>query len=313
MKALAAIFIIFCLGFINGCKGKSEKLKDHSKRQVETVVSSGFKLNYFIEGSGYPCIVVSEGEAISKAISKELKNHFKFIFLNSRYNIADQGITDKVTFDLLADDVDQVRRSLRLEKTGVIGISLGGLIALEYARKYPQNTTFVIMNGTPPYFNEHLMNIAQSYWEANASEERKIAYTEKMKIIYSDSLNILNSSDAGILTYILNGPKYWFDYNYDATPLFKDTYWNMSLFNCLSALMSTYDIEQDKPVEVPVFLALGKHDYVVPYMSWDDQKEKIPNLAINLFEKSGHWSFLEEEELFRKRVIDWFENLKIKN
>jgi hypothetical protein len=53
-------------------------------------------------------------------------------------------------------------------------------------------------------------------------------------------------------------------------------------------------------------------DYLVPYTLWDDQKDKIPNLSINLFERSGHYSFFEEEELFRNRINDWIEKLGIK-
>lgn len=79
MKTSITILIMFCLCLLNGCKGnpgKSEKKTDFSERKTGTVLSNGTKLNYFIEGEGYPCIVVIEGELIYKAISKELKKSF---------------------------------------------------------------------------------------------------------------------------------------------------------------------------------------------------------------------------------------------
>lgn len=317
MKTSITILIMFCLCLLNGCKGKSSKSgekPDSLQRITGTVSINETELNYFIEGEGYPCIVVTEGELISHAMSKELKKQFKFIFMNARMNIANPGEIDKITFNLLTEDVDLVRKTLNLEKVGVFGHSVAGLIALEYARNYPQHTNFVIMNGTPPYVNERYNDINKTYWEANASEERKKALTERWKGISRDSLNKVGSSDAGKLVYILNSPRGFFDYKFEPTILLKDTYWNMGVLNHIFGnLMVTYDLKQDKPIEAPVFLSLGKQDYMVPFIMWDDQKEKIPTLSLNLFEKSGHYPFFEEEKLFRSKVIDWLEKLKIKN
>jgi len=38
---------------------------------------------------------------------------------------------------------------------------------------------------------------------------------------------------------------------------------------------------------------------------WDDYKDKLPNLSYNLFEKSGHYPQLEEQDLFDKKLIAW--------
>ena len=55
----------------------------------------------------------------------------------------------------------------------------------------------------------------------------------------------------------------------------------------------------------PVFLALGKYDFVCPFYLWDSDKDRLPNLSYNLFEKSGHFPMLEEQELFDKKLTDW--------
>jgi proline iminopeptidase len=72
--------------------------------------------------------------------------------------------------------------------------------------------------------------------------------------------------------------------------------------------MRNYRLVQDDPIQAPIFLALGKFDFKVPYIVWNFQKEKIPTLSYNLFEKSGHYSFYEEEELFRTKVLAWMED-----
>ncbi len=46
----------------------------------------------------------------------------------------------------------------------------------------------------------------------------------------------------------------------------------------------------------------------VPYYMWDGIKGEFPYLSYIFFEKSGHWVFLEEQELFYKKLIEWVES-----
>jgi proline iminopeptidase len=308
--------IAYGVCFLIGCrenKVKSGNENEYLKRENGSVISKGITIDYFIQGVGLPIIVVTEGELISKTISNELKKHFKFIFVNARVNLANPGEIGNISFRLFAEDIDLIRRSLNLKKVGIFGHSISGIIALEYSREYPENTNFVIINGTPPYLNDRSAQIVKSFWEKNASEVRKKSFTQNWKGISRDSLDRIGSSETGKLIYKLNGPQCWYDYSFDPIYLLKDTYWNMNVWNHIfKNLMSNYDLKQVKPIKTPVFISLGMQDYLVPYTLWDDQKDKIPNLSINLFERSGHYSFFEEEELFRNRINDWIEKLGIK-
>ena len=127
MKSSTIILIIFFLCLVNGCKekvGGTQKTVDSSERESGTVLINGTELNYFIEGNGFPCIVVTEGELIAKSISNELKDHFTFIFINARMNVSYPEEIDRIYFDMLIEDVDQVRRALNHEKVSVFGHSI---------------------------------------------------------------------------------------------------------------------------------------------------------------------------------------------
>jgi proline iminopeptidase len=69
--------------------------------------------------------------------------------------------------------------------------------------------------------------------------------------------------------------------------------------------MVDYDIAKGQSVDTPVFLAIGRDDYQVPYSLWDNERTKLPRLSYNLFEKSGHYPMLEEQELFDKKLLEW--------
>ncbi len=65
------------------------------------------------------------------------------------------------------------------------------------------------------------------------------------------------------------------------------------------------DFTRGDQIKTPAFFALGRYYYVCPYYLWDDVKDKLPNLSCNLFENSGHYSMLEKQELFGKKLIEW--------
>jgi hypothetical protein len=48
---------------------------------------SGFKIPYFIEGHGIPCIIVSDAIPQKRALSQKLREYFKFIFIEQRISI----------------------------------------------------------------------------------------------------------------------------------------------------------------------------------------------------------------------------------
>lgn len=314
MKTSISTLILLSLCLLVCWKGKAQNTSQKvqaGRNEKSITMNDGTKLTYFVEGKGSPIVVVTEGELLANAISKDLKKNFKFIFINARMNVADPGDINKITFDVLIDDVEQVRQVLKLGKICVFGHSVSGLIALEYARKYPQFTSHIIMNGTPPYSDDRLAPICKTYWETSASAERKEIWIKNWNGVSRDSLDRLGTSEAGKLLYILDGPQCFYDYNFRATSLLKDVYWNMSVWNQIfKKLMINYEVSSGRSIDTPIFLSLGRFDYFVPSLAWGDQKGKIPNLTCYIFEKSGHYSFFEEEEEFRNFLVAWFDKTK---
>jgi len=56
---------------------------------------------------------------------------------------------------------------------------------------------------------------------------------------------------------------------------------------------------------VPLLVAHGRFDYVVPHFLWQDLVGTIPGAALRIFERSGHQPFCEEPDAFATIVGDW--------
>jgi proline iminopeptidase len=278
----------------------------HEDKSVGVVAVEGAELHYVIEGTGTPCLVLGHSESARRILSQELRNHFKFVFVDLRHEARSNSSLEisKITLDTYLDDIDKVRRTLGLDKTAVLGHSHHGLIALEYARKHPHNTTHVIMSGCTPYT---AWGAGDEFWESDASEERKMIFKQNWERLPQNVLAQLSPKERQVKTYVAMTPKLLYDpkgdlsYIVDAFDNNKDVFLHYQL-----VILKDYDIaKRPGRVETPVFLAIGRYDYVSPYYLWDDRKDVLPNLSCNLFEKSGHFPMVEEQELFDKKLIQW--------
>ena len=304
MKSIIIAVSVGILVFLMGTQAQTQ-----ADRPTGTVTVDGFKINYYVEGTGIPCLVIIDPLAMRRALSNELRKHLRLIFMDSRASAPHEGPIDarKIQLGTLLGDIELVRKAVGIEKLCVFGQSIQGLTALEYARKYPEHVTHVIMNGTPPFRDARAEKASDEYWESRASEERKKVLRwnwEKRR----DEIAKLPPDQAMLQTYITNGPMYWYDPTYDCSWLFAGENWNADVAKqFFNVIYANYDITTRGPIQVPIFLSLGRYDYAVPYTLWNGIKESFPTLSWHVFEKSGHWSFLEEQELFDRRLLDWID------
>lgn len=296
--------VLIFLSFNGSC------LVEAQLKPSEIVAADGTKLRYVVEGSGIPCVVIN-GIHYQRVYSKDLRRHLKLIFLDFRHSSeADAAAkVDTITLDTLLDDVEQVRKALGFDRMAVMGHSLPSLIALEYARKYPEHTSHVILIGAPPFMI--LPKESEAFWESDASEARKLANKRNLERITDEDLKKAPPGKAWKLQFVRNGARYWYDPSYDSSWMLEGIAPNMNFMPHVFGLLRDYDVGKRTPrATTPVFLALGRYDYLVPYHTWDGRKDSFPNLSYNLFEKSGHYAMFEEPALFDQKLIEWMKGNK---
>jgi len=305
MKTLKILMILLISASIIGCKNHDKNSSDKQNLIPKSgeLVFGDMKVTYVIEGEGIPCFVCADGELQQGCISDNIKKHFQFVFIEQRHSTYYEQPKDysKITMDTIVDDIEMLRTKLGFDKVYVLGHSLVGLIAMEYARKYPENTKGVIMINTPPHYNMNYWKINNKYWNENASKERKdilLSNLKNFEMLNKDSISKVELAYLSFKAYV---PKYYYDSLYNDTPYFRT---NEEGWNHFYSLMREYDIERTR-IETPVFLSLSKFDFMVPEIMWDEYIENLKTFTIVRFKKSGHFPHVEEQELFDKQLLKW--------
>ncbi len=279
---------------------------------LEFRTTDGTRLRYRVEGKGIPCINFGNHNSSPRKYSRELREYINFIFMNTRLYVDHPATIEvsEITLGLLADDIEQLRQMLGFDRVAVMGHSLMGLVALEYARRYPEETSHVIMVGTPALWNnEQSRRIMDEYWETHASDERKQLANQKKAELSKEMLGQASPREAIELQLRSLAPAWWYDPTHEGSELFEGMEFNVDVWNHWhGVIMNDYDVLRGGEVDKPVFLAVGRYDFATPIALWDDRKDVLPKLSINVFEKSGHSPMIEEQTAFDKKLMAWIES-----
>jgi len=112
------------------------------------VMRDGLNLYYEQEGSGDPPLVFIHGWCCDHTFYQPQFDHFKVSHTVMTLDLRGCGRSDQPEsgYDIptLADDVAWLCRELRLSKPVIVGHSLGGMIVLELAARYPSLPAAVV-------------------------------------------------------------------------------------------------------------------------------------------------------------------------
>ncbi len=277
-----------------------------------TIQADQFNLSYVIEGEGEPAIVIGSSIYYPRTFSKNLRKHLKLIFLDHRGYAPSTANADSTDFSLdkIIMDIERTRQKLKLGKIIIIGHSGHSYMALEYAKKFPENVTSVVMIAIAPDLGGSNESLIERTWQESVDPERKKTMEENSLRLPDEKLFQLSPREAFIQSYVRLGPKAWYDPQFDSSPLWEGVEINVDMFTYMWGRVFR-DIDITKGLDnfhKPVFLALGRYDYLVaPASTWDPIRSKFHDLTIRVFEKSGHTPQYEQAVLFDKELLEWLE------
>jgi proline iminopeptidase len=266
------------------------------------VAVDGAEIHYTVRGDGPACLVLSAigTKPYEHQLAAPLDASLRLVYVDPRGAGQSTGTAADLTFDVLARDLEAVRRDIGAPRVMVLGHSALGLLAVEYARRCPDTVSHLILVGTPP-FGDMTVLVAKgwAYFDAHASDERKQLLRENMAA--------LSPGAAPGQVVLAQTPMRFFDPRADGAAAFTGAEVRPDFVaHVLGKLAPGWDITAGAgALRMPILIALGRHDYVVPYVLWDGIASTLPHARVRIFDHSGHQPFQEEPAAFADAVTDW--------
>src|SRR2546428_13917527 len=279
-----------------------------------TVAIDGVNIHYVCGGSGSPLVL---GRGLGRAAAVKFYFNLEPLAANHRVLAIDLpgfGHSDKpvleYTIELFVKAVRDVIASEELERAAVMGVSMGGRVALGLALESPELVERLVLVdalgvGPPRRVLAYRILLTRGLGEltlrgtARALRQMNPATIRRFWGWYLRRPSRVGTtwSDERIANHgtLLSSPEYRAAY--------------------LSALRSIAGMTQlrggvgveDRLSELlmPTVVIWGRPDHILPARHAESAKDKLPRGKVGIFDDSGHTPQMEEPERFNRLVLDF--------
>jgi len=257
-------------------------------------------------GSGHPIIVLHGGPGLDHHEFADyldpLTDNFRLLLVDQRANGRSEKAPEETwTIERMAQDVIMLARALGLDRYAVLGHSYGAFVALQNAVDYPGMATQTIVSGGIPSMKylevvESNLNSFEPVelrdqvidsWARESSVETQEEFAQLMADQFP--FHFADPRDPKIADYL------------ERT---KDTVYAPDVLRVFAA--SGYGgIEvADRLAEItqPVLVTTGRHDRTCTVEAAEAIADGISDAELVIFEKSGHMTFVEEQDRYLEVV-----------
>jgi len=109
-------------------------------------------LYYEVHGRGAVLLLISrlasDSQCWQGVLQRLAKHHTVIVFDNKGVGKSSFAPSKSITISQMADDVFELLERFGIKRASILGHSMGGFVALEFARRYPKNVKNLILVAT---------------------------------------------------------------------------------------------------------------------------------------------------------------------
>ncbi|WP_293312179.1 alpha/beta fold hydrolase [Pedobacter sp. UBA5917] len=307
MKITYIVFIVL----VTLCAACSSTDRNaHLKMGDQTFVTSdGIKLALKVAGKGPVCIYLHGGPgqdflSFEKMGGSALEKCLTMVYLDQRGSGHSQNAKD-YSLNRVVQDIEELRVKLGLEKVYLLSHSFGGVLAINYALKYPKNLSGMIMANTIAHFmNTDQMQEQIAYGYRLLKKDTVINERDFAKLMSGAALVRKKLSAAHLgYKYIANDVNTIIKMDSIENSYKRTSDFGMTLFMPLidatkvqqyPEYFRDYALLTDK-IKIPVLIITGKEDHAVGpdyYKNYRFANQKVVQLA------GSHMLYYENNKTF---------------
>ncbi|MDR2126236.1 MAG: alpha/beta fold hydrolase [Prevotellaceae bacterium] len=200
------------------------------------------------------------------------------------------------TMEFMADCIKSLLDKLEISECCIIGHSMGGYVALAFAKKYPETAKALCLFCSTP-------NADTEQKKKDRDREIELIRAGKMELI------IKNNISRGFANMNLS--------KLDEEIFAIEEIASISDTNGIIACLQAMKIREDmngfmKTIQNKTLFVFGKYDNYITFDVAENIMQKYPQATTAILENSGHNGFIEEPEKAMKAISDFAEKHSVK-
>lgn len=268
---------------------------------MPTVQLRDTHLFYQQNGEGIPCLVMHGGLGLDHSYLlpslMPLGDTLKLIAYDHRGNgQSGRPPLDTLTFENFCSDADALRAHLGFAQVAVMGHSFGGCVALEYALRYPERVSHLILVGTTARSDLGSASAAARMERKGVSPEIAAAFSMP-----------LDNNAALARFFAVAAPLYYHTFDAGlADRHLREVVFEVTATTRGLGLLQRWDLRSLlNEVRLPTLIVAGADDVIFPPSHAMALRDGIAGSQLVVFERSGHHPYAEEPVEYADVVRNW--------
>ena len=261
-----------------------------------------------VVGRGHPLVLMHGGPGADHWTLlplRRLADQFTLIFYDHRCNGRSQGApVSSMTFENLTADADALRQKLGYERWAVLGHSFGGHVALEYALRYPDRVSHLVLldTGGDSSWSRHkaVELLASRGYSPTKVELARRLFTGEFRsrqmpliIMRIGSAYYSHPSLSLVVRDLVRG-----EWRSKMRP-------EAMIFAGRHLLKDWTVMDRLGGITVPTLVVAGHDDFIFPPQHQRELADKIPRARLVLIERAGHNAHSEQSAEVVQTIRDF--------
>lgn len=256
----------------------------------EYISYKNIQIAFTVEGKG-KTIVLLHGFLESSTIWKNVVSAFRETHQIITIDLLGHGKTEKLGYihsmETMAETVHAVLAELKVEKTSIIGHSMGGYVALAFAEKFPQQLEKLILLNSSTVADSEERKENRDRAKRLVKQNKQAFISMAIKNLFTDeNRNALRTEINALVEEAVQLPEEYIIASVEGLKNRKDR----------TEILQQYSGEK--------IIIAGKNDPVVPFKEIEAIAEKTNSTFISF--EDGHMSYLENKEELLKVLNELF-------
>jgi 3-oxoadipate enol-lactonase len=240
-----------------------------------------------VSGKGVPLVFV-HGFTTTAEFWREQVEPFSAHYQMVRINLPGHGRSPRpddrnYTIDAFVEDVLRVYRTLSIESAVLVGLSMGGTVAQNFALAHPARVRALVLVGATP----HGLGA-----DVNVDNVRKAI--DELGVVTASQKVIERSFGSAASTDLIDFAKH----EVAQTPAFVAR-------QAIASLNASDSRARLGEISVPTLVLVGEEDVITPPSESRTLANSIPNSQLQIMASAGHFPMLEQPAAFN-RLLDEF-------